>query len=127
MLELTIKLPESTFVTPLYALTSLTFVHSESGNQVPEDELRLENDGAKIAWQTGCLRVTMAASDLLDIEVRHGHFSGANRLFVVIGFQGLDGPHHKKMIIGPESNVAWFNQTADQLRCLIWPRQSSQN
>jgi hypothetical protein len=117
----TIKVPPSTRISPITSIAPhLTCIRTETAEQLPDCQLRVEKIGERVSWHTGTTRAIFEVSDLLGIKTEDAPFMGQTFLALVATFRDASGPMSYRVLVGPQSDANWFNATADQLRSLIW-------
>ena len=105
----------------------LTCFRTEDAEPIPNDEMLVSRDGEQVLWHVGRRCGVLALADLIDVKlatVTHG----PNRFAAVVAtFRDKNVQAGYCMIVGPEAEAAWFNETVAKLRRTIWPDQNSQN
>jgi hypothetical protein len=125
-METTVIAPPLTNISPIASIAEhLNCIQIEDADHLPDGELRISREGDRIFWHDRKSCGVIGITDLLAIEIATATHGPSRFLAIVATFKDTIGPASYRMILGPESEAVWFNETIDRLRDVIWTDQDS--
>jgi hypothetical protein len=120
--------PPLTNISPIASVAGhLNCIRTEDAERLSDNELRVSRLGPEIVWHSQNCRGIIGVPDLLAVDLATVTHGPSRFLAIVVTFRDVNGPASHRMILGPESEVDWFEDAIGRLRDTIWPSQNPQN